>query len=213
MADVLSPEYDMKSRLEVTFSSPIFTDTGALYSDEYITNRGNEKTKILSALRISPNVNISVDDIALTPNKMSVTGEFREGVKYTIRLDNVEDIYGRTNSFQYAFTPEKKPYLSLVIDGSKTIFTKGENVNAKIYALSSPQDMYTVKLCKIGIENYSQMERVMIEGKSAYRDAVYALLSSDRATDCVKKDITLSSDSSVTTFSVNDMVNGSQLSP
>jgi hypothetical protein len=73
------------------------------------------------------------------------------------------------------------------------MFTAGQPISAKIYSLSSPKDTYTLKLCQIGLEDYARMERVIVEGKMEYTDAVYELLNSDRTSNCAKKDITLQS--------------------
>jgi hypothetical protein len=100
----------------VNFSYPIFTDTGALYSNEYIDNRKQQKENLLSHITISPDVGLTADDIVLTPTKMSLIGNFQEKTHYRISFDNVEDIYGRSASMKTDFTPEKKPFLSIALE-------------------------------------------------------------------------------------------------
>jgi len=211
--DVLSPEYDMRSRIEVKFSHAIFTDTGSLFSEEYIANRSAQKKKLLEHLFVSPDIGLTESNIALTPDKVSIIGNFQEKVAYRISLDGVEDIYGRSAGTQLSFTPDKKPFLSLVVQDGKTVFPVGSPIAAKIFSLSTPKDHYSVKLCQIPLQDYARMERVITEGKIEHTDAVYELLNSDRTSACVKKDITLTPGASVTPFSVNDLVEGGKLAP
>lgn len=53
LTHALSPEYDMRSRIEFDFSTDIFADTGAVYNDVYIEHRQQEKIKFLKKLSIS----------------------------------------------------------------------------------------------------------------------------------------------------------------
>ncbi len=53
VTDMLSPEYDMQSRIEFDFSTDIFADSGTLYSDDYIEHRHREKVEFLKKLSIS----------------------------------------------------------------------------------------------------------------------------------------------------------------
>jgi hypothetical protein len=149
MADVLSPEYGMRSRMEVSFSTPIFVDIGDLYSQEYIDNRTAQKEKILSRITISPNIPLTVDDIVLTPTKMSLIADFQENTRYRISLSNIEDIYGRQAAMKLDFIPEKKPFLSIALDGGRTMFAHGQPISAKVFSLIPQKDTYTLKLCKI----------------------------------------------------------------
>lgn len=210
---MLSPEYDMKSRVEIRFSEAIFSDTGSLYSPEYRAFRTEQKKKILKHLHITPDIEIGIDDIALSPNKLEVFGNFREGVRYKIELDDIEDIFGRRASFTYDFLPEKKPFLSLVLDKRKKIFSLGEDITAKIYSLSSSKDTYTVKMCELSLEDYARVERIEEDKKRVHLDEFYEFFASDRTKNCVKKDITLTSDQAVTSFRLQDMVEGGVISP
>lgn len=53
ITDMLSPEYDMQSRIEFIFPTDIFADSGTLYSDEYIEHRHREKIEFLKKLSVS----------------------------------------------------------------------------------------------------------------------------------------------------------------
>ncbi len=213
LTDILSPEYDMKSRIEISFSSPLFTDSGSLYSPEYIAYRSQQKKNLLARIHISPDIGLTESGIVLTPQKLSIVGDFKEKTSYRVSLDGIEDIYGRTASTQILFTPEKKPFLSLVLNEGKTMFPVDTPIQAKIYSLSTPQEAYTVKLCKIELEDYARMERVITEGKIDATDAVYELLNSDRTTACTKKEVSLTPGASVTTFSVDEMMENNRLTP
>lgn len=75
---MLSPEYDMQSRIEFSFSTDIFADSGTLYSDAYIDHRHMQKIEFLKKLSISSEINISEDNIELSPNKATVYANLLE---------------------------------------------------------------------------------------------------------------------------------------
>jgi hypothetical protein len=58
ITDILSPEYDMQSRIEFRFATDIFADTGTLYSSDYIEHRQMAKVEFLKELSISNNIEI-----------------------------------------------------------------------------------------------------------------------------------------------------------
>lgn len=43
------------------------------------------------------------------------------------------------------------------------MFQAGEDIEAKLYALKTPKDTYTMKLCQISLEGYSRAERLITE--------------------------------------------------
>jgi hypothetical protein len=75
---MLSPEYDLQSELEFRFSHDIFSDTGTLYSDEYIDNRHREKVEFLKLLDISPHIPLTESNIVMTPDKVTLIAKFEE---------------------------------------------------------------------------------------------------------------------------------------
>jgi hypothetical protein len=78
ITDMLSPEYDMQSRIEFDFSTDIFADSGTLYSDSYIEHRHKEKVEFLKKLSISAGVNISEDNLELSPNRATIYANLLE---------------------------------------------------------------------------------------------------------------------------------------
>ena len=72
VTDILSPEYDMQSRIEFHFSTDIFADTGTLYSREYMEHRQSAKVELLKHLSISPDINVTEADLELSPNRAIV---------------------------------------------------------------------------------------------------------------------------------------------
>ena len=115
VTDILSPEYNMQSRIEMHFATDIFTDTGALYSAEYMRHRSTEKIKFLKHLSITPNINITEDDIELSPNRAVIYPKFIEEKQYRLDLDTIQDIYGRETSMRMDITAKTVPSLSLRI--------------------------------------------------------------------------------------------------
>ena len=111
----------MQSRIEFRFSSDIFSDTGALYSNAYIENRQQEKKEFIKKLSISPDINITPENVELTPNKAVVYANMIEGKKYSIDLDKIKDIYGRSENNHLDVTAESVPSLALRINNNNSI--------------------------------------------------------------------------------------------
>ncbi len=78
LTHALSPEYDMRSRIEFDFSTDIFSDTGTIYSDIYIEHRRQEKIEFLKKLSISGNIHIEEKDIELSPRKAIILANMTE---------------------------------------------------------------------------------------------------------------------------------------
>lgn len=213
VVDMLSPEYDMKSQVEFRFTEDIYSDTGALYSSEYIKNRSDAKIAFLKQLEIVPNIPLTESSITLSPSRATIIGDFAEWQKYTITLRDISDVYGRKVSTNMSFTPIKKPFLSLWLENRRTIFKYGEPIHAKLYALKAPKNEYSVKLCRISLEWYAKAERMIGEWKKEYTESLYNLLSSSDTSNCVKKDIVLSSWSLISPFDVREFSAEKSLSP
>lgn len=205
ITDILSPEYDMQTRIEFRFTTDVFMDTGALYSDTYIENRRNEKIEFLKKLSISPGVNITENDLELTPNKAVIYAPLQEWKEYNVDLDNIVDIYGRKTSNHFEIIPKSIPSLSLKLIGNKTILRYGDPVNAKIYRTQLPKNEYEIKLCNIWLEWYARVERMNEIRKKEHTDALYELLASKEVSNCIKKTISMIPGSSVSNFDVNEM--------
>jgi hypothetical protein len=88
----------------------------------------------------------------LSPDRVTILGAFQEGTEYTIRLHDVMDIYGRESDTKLLFTPVSEPFLSLGLMGRRTMFRAGEDIGAKMYAMKTPKNSYTMKLCRISME-------------------------------------------------------------
>ncbi len=58
VTDILSPEYDMQSRIEFHFATDIFADTGTLYSREYMEHRQMARVEFLRHLSVSNNITV-----------------------------------------------------------------------------------------------------------------------------------------------------------
>ncbi len=214
LVSTLSPEYDMQSEVEFRFSHDIFADTGALYSEDYIANRLAEKVAFLQKLDITPHVDITPDQVVMTPSRASIVGNFAEWVEYTIRLRGITDEYGRTSDMKMVFTPVSEPFLSMGLPGRRTIFRAGEDIEAKLYALKTPNDIYTLKLCRISLEWYARAERMIAEWTRENLDAIYTMLDGGPETSaCTKADITISSGATVSRFRVADMYSSRTLAP
>ena len=68
----------MKSQVEFRFSEDIYSDIGVLYSAEYISHRRDAKIAFLSALDISPRIDVTPEDLILTPDRAILTLPLKE---------------------------------------------------------------------------------------------------------------------------------------
>lgn len=114
----------MKSQIEFRFSEPIYSDTGTLYSPEYIANRQQAKIHFLKHLNISPDLPILPENLILSPDRAVISLPLEEGKSYTFSLRDIEDIYGRKQSSVYEITPKKEPFLSLRFEADRNIYEK-----------------------------------------------------------------------------------------
>ena len=121
---VLSPELDMKSQIEFRFSESIYSDTGTLYSHEYITNRQQAKIEFLKHLILSPDIPLLPENLILSPDRAIITLPLEDGKKYSISLRDIQDIYGRKESATHEITAKKEPFLSLRFDADRNIYQK-----------------------------------------------------------------------------------------
>ncbi|MBP6981565.1 hypothetical protein KBB25_02220, partial [Candidatus Gracilibacteria bacterium] len=204
---VLSPELDMKSQIEFRFSESIYSDTGTLYSHEYITNRQQAKIEFLKHLILSPDIPLLPENLILSPDRAIITLPLEDGKKYSISLRDIQDIYGRKESAIHEITAKKEPFLSLRFDADRNIYQKGEKIPAKLYALATPKNTYTLKLCQIGLDSYARLERIQGESDKKYTDAIYDILNSPKdASGCIKRDIALSSTGYVSQFDPQELL-------
>jgi alpha-2-macroglobulin len=201
----LSPEYDMKSQIEFRFSQDIYSDIGALYSREYIDHRHESKIAFLKSLSITPRIDISPDDVMLTPEQAILTLPLKEWEKYTFSLSSISDIYGRKSSLEYMTTLKSEPFLSLKLVGNKQIYRRDETIRAKLYTLLPPKNTYPLRLCRIDLETYTRLERILSDTSRANNIDLWSLLPTS-SSDCREKDIVLTSWGYVSSFTVNDFL-------
>ena len=150
----------MKSQIEFNFSHDIYSDTGVLYSAEYMNHRNDQKLEFLKRFDITPNINLTPDDLMLTPDRAVLTLPLSEGKDYNVSLRDISDIYGRKATVNMMVTPKSEPFLSLKLEDKKQIYTPNASIRAKLYALKAEKNSYDLKLCKLSLEDYSQVERM-----------------------------------------------------
>lgn len=202
IVSTLSPEYNMKTRIDFRFSTDIYTDSWALYSPEYIENRRLAKVDFLKRLSVSQGIEVDEKSLELSPNKATMYLELKEWQLYTVKLQNLKDIYGRTTNTKLNVTPQSIPYLSLRLDKNKTIWRTNEPIKANIFHVKTKKQEYEVKLCKMNLEWYARMERINEIAHKDFLSASYDILSSSDARGCVKKTIALKQDNYISWFDV-----------
>ncbi|MBC7503547.1 hypothetical protein H7169_01120 [Candidatus Gracilibacteria bacterium] len=208
VTDILSSEYNMLSRIEFRFSTDIFTDSGTLYSDEYLEHRQRAKNEFLKRLNITEGINITEDNLELSPNKAVIYANLIEGTQYSLNIDTIEDIYGRKTSMNMDILAKSVPSLSLKIPGNKTIFKYGDPVEAKLYRSQGAKNEYNIELCQIGIDGYARVERMNELRNKSHIQSVYDLLGSREVSSCVKKAIPMIQGTTVSTIPMSLFVSG-----
>lgn len=204
--EMLSPELDMRSQIEFRFSQSIYTDSGMLYSPEYIAHRHDAKIEFLKHLNISPDIKLGPDNLTLSPDRAIITAPLEEGKHYTFSLNDLEDVYGRKLSVSHEITPKREPFLSLKLENGKNIFQKWATIPARLFSLEPKKKSYSLKLCQLKLDPYARMERLMLDTNITNSDEIYRVLSdSENAYNCVKKDIVLSSSGYVSPFDLRDI--------
>lgn len=158
---MISPEIDMMTQVEFTFSESLYSDTGALYSPAYISHRQDAKIDFLKHLQVDGYTDqITSENLIFSPDHAILTLPLQEGKKYNFRLTDIADIYGRTLSVSHEVTPKQIPFLSLRTKENKTIFTKNDRIDIKLFSLESPKTSYALKLCRMNLDSYARLERI-----------------------------------------------------
>ncbi len=209
--DTLSPEYDMKSQVEFRFSHSLYQDQWTLYSPEYIAHRSAAKIDFLKHLDVSPHIDITPDDLILTPDRAILTLPLKEGEKYNFSIKDITDVYGRKVSINHEVLPKSSPFLSIRLDGNQAIFKKNSVIPLKLYSLKAEKNTYSLKLCRINLEWYAEFERMILDPDHSSNDMMYSLFEGSGTSNCVKKDITLTQTGYISPFFAEDFNSGRPL--
>jgi hypothetical protein len=109
---------------------------------------------------------------------------------------------------EYSTTLKSEPFLSLRLSEDKQIYTPDAQIGAKLYSLLPEKNTYTLKLCRLELDTYARVERMLTERSLAKNSIIAGIMSSPEATDCRKKDIVLSSAGYISPFLVSDFFLG-----
>jgi alpha-2-macroglobulin len=206
LSQSLSPEIDMKSQIEFIFSHDIYSDTGALYSSEYIARRHEAKTEFLKHFDIVPNIPLSVDNLVLTPSRAVLTLPLVVDTKYNVSVRSIRDIYGRSASETFEIMPKREPFLSLRLADKKQIYTTRDTIPAKLYTLSREKNTHTLSLCRVSLDEYARIERMLTDASEATSANVSRILSWGEG--CRTKEVVSTGSSYVADFRINDFFTG-----
>jgi hypothetical protein len=162
----------MRSQIEISMSSDIYTDTGAIDSPEYLAHRGNMKIDFLKHFSIYPEVSVSPADIELTPTRAVITLPLLADTPYSIQVRDLQDIYGQVSSLSFTTTPYITPYQDISLVQPYSIYPLSQDIALHAYILQTGtgarQDTFPVSLCTTDLSTYSQLERIESEQDSAY---------------------------------------------
>lgn len=181
----LSAADNLQSRVDFVSTSPLF-------SEEILENQESKNLaiqKILKKISISPDFALATENIEIFSDKISIIAPFQNGQKYRIHLTDFEDIYGRKISTHFQFEPKSDPYLQLKMDSQ--IFASGSEISAKIFATATPKNIYSLKICRLDVNGFSQISDVIASGKSENLENVYVIMDSPISSNCIKKDVSL----------------------
>jgi uncharacterized protein YfaS (alpha-2-macroglobulin family) len=207
----LSPEFDMKSQIEILFSHDIYSDSGTLYSPEYIAHRWDAKIEFLKHFDITPHIDITPDMLMLTPDRAVLTLPLEDAREYDVSIRDLEDVYGRTASMDTRVKPESGAFLSLKLRENKQIYTIQDTIEAKLYTLKSPKKTYSLKLCSVGLESYARLERLNTNQSRAKNSIVADVFS--KGTDCRTRDIVVTASGYVSPLRIDDFSSSGARTP
>jgi hypothetical protein len=73
------------------------------------------------------------------------------------------------------------------------MYTPKESIQAKLYTLLPPKESYPLKLCRVNLETYARLERILTDTSRLDNKVIPKLFSGREVSDCKERDIVVSS--------------------
>lgn len=160
------------------------------------------KKQLLKKVTFSPSVELSEKNIEIWENYFRITWDLNSDKKYVVHLTDIEDIYGRNFSSTEVLELSKKSVFSII--GDENFYDINE-VKASVIVLNQPKNKFSMKLCKLDLSGYFQMQNLIkSKDREKYVD-IYNILTSNNASKCEKTDIELQGDAPQTNLILKDV--------
>ncbi len=183
---------DFKSSIHLDFSFPFYEDTATVGSEEYMKNRIEAKQRLISLLDISPEVNLSVDNIVLYPKKGIIKLVLQPLTKYKMSLKsfNNENLEMKTKKQILVFTTPENRFLGIRIKNPVSLYMDTYAPEFEIIKYNLPNKKKTkLKICRISNENYAKIEilRGRKEAKEIQKEFFLKWIDALDTFDCKEK--------------------------
>lgn len=185
---------DFKSNINISFSSPFFNDIWKENTDDYLKNRIDAKKRLKDLINIEPNVDLSIDDIVLYPNRWLLSLDLKPSTEYKISLKNFDtDIWEKTKNKDFIFkTPENKHFSMRILD-KVSIYQSSKTPEFEILEYNTDIWDTKIQICKISNENYAKIEVFRKQAETIdVEDFFLNKIDSIDSFDCKTKQINIS---------------------
>ncbi len=162
------------------------------------------KEKILEKIHISPSISLAPENLKISENTIDIFVPFENNTHYTIKLDELQDTYGRTTSFEYEVSVLDAPSISIGLQSSGSIFSVGDAIYGQIFSSQIDTDAYKIQVCKIEPSQYLRIQSVL-KSQENIENPKYNYISMHSPRSCLQKDIKSHKDQIKTPFRLDDM--------
>ncbi len=168
-----SPKINMQTHIKITTDS-ILKDIS--------------KEKILEKIHISPSISLTSENFKISENTIDILAPFENNTHYKIKLDKMEDIYGRAAFFEYEVSVLDAPSLSIGLQSSGSIFSMNDAIYGQIFSSQVDISSYKIQICKIEPSQYLRIQNT-IESQENIENPNYNYISMHSPRSCIQKDI------------------------
>lgn len=200
----ISDENNFKNSVYISSTAPLIWQD---FSDDetYVSAVKNLKKHIISKVSFSPEVAFWENDIAIVEWGFEVRARFEDEKKYTIFIQDLEDIYGRTASMKMDFIPKNNTYMGIDLVGEKYDFASLGDVKVNVFSSDIHKRNYEIKACRLNVAGFSRIADIIQEGDKEKIPEVYSILTSSSATDCQKASVHFEENEVLSTLSLFDV--------
>lgn len=152
-------ENNFKSAFAVDFSMPFYTDKWEKDSKEFINNRSEAKKRLIWLLDISPDTELTEENIVLYQKKAIIYLNLNEKTNYTISINSFNSpLWTPTEKVEYNFETPENTYLGIRVDRKVTLFKDTTPPKFTLYEYNSDQKEIEVQLCNVSAGTYGTIE-------------------------------------------------------
>lgn len=157
--------------------------------------------KYLDHIQITPKVPLSESNIVLADSYIDLFLPLESDKKYTLSIENINDIYGRTVSYEYDIESKDRPSLALRFQSEDTYpqFALQDEIFAQIFASGIDRTKYKIQVCKLEPSQYLRIQQHLATIKKN-KIKTYNYVSMHGPWSCFQKDISANKDNIKTPF-------------